>query len=304
MALSHDEKCKAIDTFGKRIEQQYLSQYDKNIPFDIVTVSEARLILLKLKLRIANPEKIAQDAAILGCEQFPTRICIEILQHSFTLRHHPKLRQWAWLFHSYVEAETLAHLLRQLCLEAHGDDAETAWKVVDTIWGFWSAQKDAKNSREWKYFEDLRSKALVERKKHQVRGHSKGEIVMNDAESDVCNEPQQTMSGRVLPASKRPVEHDTSDAADEHQPLRKRHNVTTQLRTNAESASSISTNGQLLRNLESPFLNQLSSIEISHSESASEEIGPVSECEWFPANFQHYLRSRDLEQRSIITGWL
>jgi hypothetical protein len=304
MALSHDEKCKAIDTFGKRIERQYLSQYDKNIPFDIVTVSEARLILLKLKLRITNPAKIAQDAAILGWEHSPTRICIEILQQSFTLRHHPKLRQWAWLFHSYGEAETLAYLLRQLCLETHGDDAETAWKVVDTIWEFWRTQKDAKNSREWKYFEELRSKALVERKKHQVIGHSKGEIVRNDAESDVCNEPQRTISSRVLPASKRSVEHDTSDAADENQPLRKRHNVTTQSQTNAESESSISTNGQLLRNLDSPFPNQLSSIGISHSESASEEIGPVSECEWFSANFQHYLQSRDLEQRSIITGWL
>lgn len=293
--LSHDQKCKAIDTLQERIEKQYLTHCDKNVLFDIVTVTEARLVILKLKLMIRNLPKISQDAAILRLEPSPTRICTEILQHSFKLRHHSKVRQWAWLFHFYVEADTLILLLRQLHLEPCGDDAEMAWNLVDKIWGLWSTQRDAQTSRGWKNFEYLRSKALAVRKGNQVIGDPTRAMIVKDAENVVCREPRSPMSGRVLPAGKRPVDDDISDPAEGCRSLLKRQNTTSQSHTVAGSAS--------LRSLEDVLPNPRPSIHKPHAESASEEIDFASEYEWSPAIFQHYFQSLDLEPRPI-TGWL
>lgn len=81
--LSGAEKCEAIDLFQKRIERQYLSYCNTNVPFDFVTATFTRFILVKLKLAVSRSDSENEDPRMK--ENLRT-ICIQILDYSNTIR--------------------------------------------------------------------------------------------------------------------------------------------------------------------------------------------------------------------------
>ena len=157
--LSVSQKCKAIDLFRGKLEKQYLSRCDENIPLDFLTAASSRLILVKLKLTVSKP-RAREDQALLMQVNF-RRICMEILQWAQTLRNYEKGRQWLWLFQTYIEWDVLTCLLINLSLAPKGDGLDLAWEVVGEIYEYWETNGDTHRDHRWKIIEELRSKALL-----------------------------------------------------------------------------------------------------------------------------------------------
>lgn len=88
---SGSETRNAIDAFRERVERQYLSHCDMKIPFDFVTAASNRLILAQLKLVVSKPQHEEQMLCPITRANFQ-RICMDILQHTRTLRHYEKGR--------------------------------------------------------------------------------------------------------------------------------------------------------------------------------------------------------------------
>ncbi|KAK6540431.1 hypothetical protein TWF694_009226 [Orbilia ellipsospora] len=157
--LSVSQKCKAIDSFREKVERQYLSHCDKNIPLDFLTASSSRLILVKLKLTVSKP-RARQDQALLKQANF-RKICVDILQQARILRSYEKGRQWLWLFQTYIEWDVLTCLLINLSLVPKGDGLALAWEAVDEVYEYWKTNADTHRDHRWEGIEELRSKALL-----------------------------------------------------------------------------------------------------------------------------------------------
>ncbi|KAK9235015.1 fungal-specific transcription factor domain-containing protein [Lipomyces kononenkoae] len=160
-SLSVAQKCKAIDRFRERVEKDYLSHCDKNIPLDFITAASSRLILVKLKLTVSKP-RARQDQTLLMQVNF-RKVCVEILQRDRTLRSYEKGRQWLWLFQIYIEWDLLACLFINLSLAPKGDGLDLAWETVDEIYEYWKSNGDTHRDHRWENIEELRSMALLAR---------------------------------------------------------------------------------------------------------------------------------------------
>lgn len=159
--LSVSQKCKAIDLFRERLEKQYLSHCDKDIPLDFCTAASSRLILLKLKLTVSKA-RAREDQNVLMHVDY-RRICVEILQRARNLRSYEKGRQWLWLFQTYIEFDVLAYLFINITSVPNREGLDLAWEVVDEIYEYWKSNGDTRQDHHWESIEELRSKALLAR---------------------------------------------------------------------------------------------------------------------------------------------
>ncbi|KAE8391334.1 fungal-specific transcription factor domain-containing protein [Aspergillus alliaceus] len=147
--LSEAHKCKVIDQFKEYIEKQYLSDCDKDVSIDFITLASTRLILVTLKLAVCRPQK----GRIQGKSRRANYLsaCEGVLRHAQTLRRYEKGERWLWLFQTYVEWDALAYLLLSLCMVPSEEPSDAAWNDPDIY-----------RDRRWIHVE-LRSQALTVR---------------------------------------------------------------------------------------------------------------------------------------------
>ncbi|KAL5333975.1 fungal-specific transcription factor domain-containing protein [Aspergillus crustosus] len=152
--LSAPQKREAIDLFKERIEKQYLSHCDDNIPFDKVTVMSIRLILAKLKLMVDDPTPMEDP---VSQDRLATRQgWIDLLCKAEKLRQYEGGRQWLWLFQTYIEWDALTQLLQELSTEPIVGDVGGAWKAVSAIYDYWNNTATTRHDYRWTTIEKLR----------------------------------------------------------------------------------------------------------------------------------------------------
>ncbi|KAE8338415.1 hypothetical protein BDV24DRAFT_176752 [Aspergillus arachidicola] len=156
--LSEAQKCEAIEQFKERIEKQYLSYCDKEVPLDFITATSTRLILVRLKLAVCRLRKDQAPGMLMQTTY--RRTCEEVLQQAQTLRNYEKGKRWLWLFQTYVEWDSLAYLLLHLCIAPPEELSDATWKIVDEICHHWKSESDIYRDRRWRLIEELRFQAL------------------------------------------------------------------------------------------------------------------------------------------------
>ncbi|KAI9042809.1 transcription factor domain-containing protein [Aspergillus affinis] len=156
------EKCKLIDELQGSIEKRYLSHCDSRTPLDFITIVSTRLILARFKLTVAKPHAGPgqNDIALPGNFR---GVCVDVLEHARALRGYENGKQWLWLFQTYVEWEALACLLLDLCFTLSNTPDESAWKIVEDVYGYWKQHEEVNRCRHWGNIEELYSQALIMR---------------------------------------------------------------------------------------------------------------------------------------------
>ncbi|KAL4863329.1 hypothetical protein BDV12DRAFT_177571 [Aspergillus spectabilis] len=160
--LSAPQRREAIDLFKERIEKQYLTECDDNIPLDKVTVNSTRLILAKLNLMVGDPTPV-EDVPLQ--ERTETRQgWIKLLHEAENLRRYESGRQWLWLFQTYIEWDALTELLLELRTElAVGNEFE-GWDAAFAIYDYWKNVATTRYDQRWKEIERLRQEVLTLRR--------------------------------------------------------------------------------------------------------------------------------------------
>ncbi|KAL2815284.1 fungal-specific transcription factor domain-containing protein [Aspergillus cavernicola] len=160
ITLTTSQKAHTIDIFQERIEQQYLSYLDDNIPFDKITAESARLVLAKIKLMIIE-SKHAHNGP--SDEQVTRRRgWIKILEDAERLREYVDGKKWLWLFQTYIEWDALAQLLLSLRAEPFGVEADRAWNMAFRIYDYWKHAEGTRRDQRWKQIEELRLETIRE----------------------------------------------------------------------------------------------------------------------------------------------
>jgi hypothetical protein len=157
--LSAPQKREAIDLFKERIEKQYLSECDDNIPLDKVTVKSTRLIIAKLNLMVDDPtpmENLSLQKRIETRQNW-----IEVLREAENLRQLKCGRQWLWLFQTYIEWDALTELLLELRTEPVVGDEGQGWNTASVIYGYWKNVATTRHDKRWKEIEKLWQEVLI-----------------------------------------------------------------------------------------------------------------------------------------------
>lgn len=290
--LSVPEKCKAIDDFREKMESQYLSLCDANIPLDFLTAASSRLILVKLKLIVSKPRVGHNENSLIQVNFRKT--CVEILQRARTLRNYEKGKQWLWLFQTYIEWDVLACLFLDLRLAPHGDGLDLAWKAADEIYTYWKTNRDTNLDCRWADIEGLRSEALltlgmIRNGPKRVESSSSKNTTLDDSEVFAPISPQADDVGLL----KRPAENELDHASNQESRRTRRRSDIPELQPELENIDrmwALASSAVAIQAAENQSIHMAQGAETTNTPSSG------TGCQWSLAAFEQYFHP--------TTSWL
>ncbi|RMZ78346.1 hypothetical protein DV738_g3862, partial [Chaetothyriales sp. CBS 135597] len=133
-----EEKEKMIAVCNRRIEDKYLRHCDMSKPIFWAAATVARLILAKMWLLVYHPRAIAmaQQGLVLPSETrnrlFIT--AVEVIEFAYILQTNENTAKWGWLFRTYMQWQSVAFVLAEICQRPPGPEVERAWRAVECVY--------------------------------------------------------------------------------------------------------------------------------------------------------------------------
>ena len=123
------------------------------------------LVMAKMWLLVYHPFHRPGGRVILPQETkdrlFLTSI--EVIEYSRLLETETATARWGWLFRTYVQWQTVAIMLSELCVRNNGPVVDRAWKAVDGSFKDWGETVKPKNAMLWRPLKKLYQKARLHR---------------------------------------------------------------------------------------------------------------------------------------------
>lgn len=138
----------AIEESKRLLDERYLQFCDLSIPIHWVAATIARIALARLWLVSHFSLLTAQG---FDANQWPDRCevliltAIEVLEFVYLLETNENTVKWSWLFQGYVQWQSFAFVLSELCVRPASSLSDRAWTVVNRVWERWNgirAHKD------------------------------------------------------------------------------------------------------------------------------------------------------------------
>ena len=171
---SFEDKEKMIDQCHRRIEEKYLQYCDMSMPIFWVSATVARLILAKMWLMVHHPRSFMMDhhGQPLPSETkdrlFVTSI--EVIEFSYLLERNENTAKWGWLFRTYMQWQSVAFVLSEICVRQPGVEVDRAWRAIESVYNdhFLTGRIKHHKGMLWRPMRHLMAKAKAVRAK-QVR---------------------------------------------------------------------------------------------------------------------------------------
>ncbi|CAG8137213.1 unnamed protein product [Penicillium olsonii] len=131
----------AINECRQTLDEQYIRYCDLAIPIHWVTATIARVALARLWLTshfsLMTAEGFQPD---LWPEQCDILIltAIEVLEFVYLLETHENTTKWSWLFQGYVQWQSFAFVLSELCVRPISPLSDRAWIAVNRVYDWWN----------------------------------------------------------------------------------------------------------------------------------------------------------------------
>ena len=171
---SFEDKEKMIDACHRKIEEKYLQYCDMSVPIFWVSATVARLILAKMWLMVHHPRSFMMDH---NGQSLPGEIkdrlfvtSIEVIEFSYLLERNENTAKWGWLFRTYMQWQSVAFVLSEICVRSPGVEVDRAWRAIESVYHDHFVRGKEKNHKGmlWRPMRHLMSKARAVRAK-QVR---------------------------------------------------------------------------------------------------------------------------------------
>ena len=171
---SFEDKEKMIDTCHHRIEEKYLQYCEMSVPIFWVSATVARLILAKMWLMVHHPRSFMMDhhgQPLPGETKdrlFVTSI--EVIEFSYLLERNENTAKWGWLFRTYMQWQSVAFVLSEICVRKAGVEVDRAWRAIESVYNDHFIAGRMKNHKGmlWRPMRHLMAKAKAVRAQ-QVR---------------------------------------------------------------------------------------------------------------------------------------
>jgi hypothetical protein len=132
------DKERMVDECHRRLKEKYLCFCDMSQPILWVTATVSRLILAKMWLSIHHPRSIGQtrEASTFSPEVrdrlFMTSV--EVIEFSHLLESTEKTAKWGWLFQTYMQWQSVAFILSELCVRPPGAEVDRGWRAIESVY--------------------------------------------------------------------------------------------------------------------------------------------------------------------------
>lgn len=190
LELSLDEKEKAIDECHRKLEDRYLRHCDMNLPIYWVAATVARLILAKMWLMVHHPRSFGVGE---GSWPLPPEIrdrvfitSVEVIEFSHLLEKNENTAKWGWLFRTYMQWQSVAFVLSEICSRPPGPDVDRAWRAIESVYDNKMRNSRFQKGMLWKPLKHLMAKAKARRaaqQQAQASQTAKSDILFSDISS-------------------------------------------------------------------------------------------------------------------------
>jgi hypothetical protein len=159
---SLQERLKIVLGCQKEFNENFFPHCNSAAPISWATHTIGRLIIYKAWLMVHYPMKpqdwTAMETTVSREDLLMTSIMI--LELSYKLESNEDVKQWWWLFKTYVQWHALAVTLVELCVQTPSPLMDKAWKIVDTVFDLWSRRVvDTRGGFVWLPIKKLHAKA-------------------------------------------------------------------------------------------------------------------------------------------------
>lgn len=196
------EKETMIDTCHTHIESQYLTHCDMSSPILWVSATVARLILAKMWLMVHHPRSYFNDGDAPPPQEVKDRLfvtSIEVIEFSYLLERNENTAKWGWLFRSYMQWQSVAFVLSEICARSGQQGAagqwtqeiERGWRAVESVYNVRFIQPDVNHRGMlwrpmrtlWRKAREARNKALAQCGAAPPQQQGKGQQAKGDLTS-------------------------------------------------------------------------------------------------------------------------
>ncbi|KAK5227739.1 hypothetical protein LTR47_008546 [Exophiala xenobiotica] len=186
--MTLEEKEKLIDECARDLEEKYLRHCDANVPIYWVSATVARLILAKIWLSIHHPRSFgATNEDALLPQDVRDRVFItsvEVVEFSHLLEKNENTAKWGWFFRTYLQWQSVAFALSEICIRPPGPDVDRAWRAIDSVYD----DRVIKNSKYqrgmlWKPLRHLMARARARREAQRTAQTTRTDTFFTDVDS-------------------------------------------------------------------------------------------------------------------------
>jgi len=136
--MTLEEKEKLIDEWHRKLEDKYLKHCDMAAPIYWVAATVARLILAKMWLMVHHPRSFSHHGQAGSTLSPETRdrvfiTSVEVIEFSHLLEKHENTAKWGWLFRTYMQWQSVAFALSEICQRPPGPDVDRAWRAIELV---------------------------------------------------------------------------------------------------------------------------------------------------------------------------
>jgi hypothetical protein len=169
--MSLEEKERRIDECHRRLEDKYLQHCDMNMPIYWVAATVARLILAKMWLIVHHPRAYS---VVDGEPSLPPEIrdrvfitSVEVIEFSHLLEKNENTAKWGWLFRTYMQWQSVAFALSEICTRPPGPEVDRAWQAIESVYDERMMSSKYQKGMLWKPLRHLMAKARARRAAQQ-----------------------------------------------------------------------------------------------------------------------------------------
>jgi hypothetical protein len=165
-SLSLQDRLKIVLDCQEELNENFFPHCDSGAPIAWATYTVGKLTIYKAWLLIHYPMK-PQDWTSVGSMVKREDLLMTstmILELSHKLECNENLKQWRWLFETYVQWHALAVTLVELCVQSSSPLKDKAWAIVDIVFDIWSQRVvDSSAGFVWLPLKKLHAKANATR---------------------------------------------------------------------------------------------------------------------------------------------
>lgn len=157
-------RIRVVEESRKSLDGRYLQFCDLEIAIHWVTATIARVALARSWL--------VSHFSLMSVEGFDPQLwpdqcdlltftAIEVLEFAYLLECHENTSKWAWLFQGYVQWQSFAFVLSELCVRPTSALSDRAWVAVDRVYERWNGPMGNRLGLMMRPLERLRNRAIA-----------------------------------------------------------------------------------------------------------------------------------------------
>ncbi|KAJ5921471.1 hypothetical protein N7466_009797 [Penicillium verhagenii] len=154
----------AIEEARRSLDERYLQFCDLQIPIHWVTATIARIAIARLWLvshfSLMTADGFEPDLWPAQCDLL-ILTAIEVLEFVHLLETHENTSKWSWLFQGYVQWQSYAFVLSELCVRPSSPLSGRAWAAVDRVFEGWNGPAGNRLGLMMRPLERLRNRAAA-----------------------------------------------------------------------------------------------------------------------------------------------